>query len=414
MIWTQQRNPWWPGGAVLLSTSAAAMAATAAFLFDPGGGRRRRALIRDRLDHVRHATSDILARTKHDLRQRRRGFLHDTRARRNTELVDDPVLMARVRSRLGRVCSHPHAIRVDAREGTVRLSGPIAKREARRLVREIAGVRGVEAIEDALERHDRTTGVPALQGGRRREWRVEFFQEHWSPTARAAALGAGGMALGAGLRRRGPGGWSLATAGALLCARGISDVPAKRIVGLRAGRHAVRVQKDINIHAPPNEVFSFFCNLEAFPRVMDHLRNVEVAGGHSRWKVAGPAGIPVRWEAKVTAFVQDERIAWQSIPGSRTPNAGTIHFQSLDDGRRTRVEIRMSYTPPGGFLGHAVARLLGKDPRRAMDRDLLRVKSLLETGAATAHGHTVSKNEVLPTHLPSWGKGGEESVPSPS
>lgn len=395
-----------------LLVSAAAGAATM-FLFDPGGGRRRRALARDRLDHLRHEASDSVARTKEDLRKRGRGFLLDARARARAEVPDDHVLAARVRSRLGRVSSHPHAIRVEAHDGTVRLSGPIPRREARRLVREIASVRGVDAVEDALERHDRTAGVPSLQGGHRREWRAEFFQEHWSPTARIAALAAGGAALGFGLNRRGALGFSLAGAGGLLCARAIADVPAKRIVGLRAGRHAVNVQKDLHIHAPVPEVFSFFCQLEAFPRVMDHLRKIEVSGGRSRWKVAGPGGIPVRWEAQVTEFLQDQRIAWQSIPGSPLPNAGAIRFQAEDDGRSTRVEVRMSYTPPGGFLGHAVARLLGKDPRKAMDQDLLRVKSLLETGTATAHGHTVSREEVFPARAPSAGRSPED-VPSPS
>lgn len=397
------------GGAALWSGAVAAgAAATAMFLLDPGSGRRRRALLRDRMDHLRHEASDTLAKAKQDVRKRSRGMLLDARAKVKPERVDDRVLEARVRSRLGRVASHPHAIRVEARDGTVRVSGPIPQREARRAIREVAAVRGVDTVEDALERHERTTGVPSLQGGYRREWRVEFLQEHWSPTARLLALGAGGAAVGFGTNR---GGWGygLAAAGGLLCARAIADIPAKRIVGLRAGRHAVNVRKDIHIKAPVHEVFSFFCNLEAFPRVMDHLKNVTVAGGRSRWKVAGPAGIPVRWEAQITEFVRDDRIAWQSIPGSPTPNAGVIRFQPEDDGRRTRVEVRMSYTPPGGFLGHGVAKLLGKDPRRAMDQDLLRVKSLLETGTATAHGRTVSRDEVLPREAPR-----EAGVPSPS
>ncbi len=398
-------------GTALLFTSAAAAGAATMFLFDPGSGRRRRALVRDQLDHYRHTASDSLAKTRQDLRKRGRGFLLDARAKVRAEPVDDAVLEARVRSRLGRVASHPHAIRVEAHEGTVRVSGPIPQREARRVLREVAAVRGVEAVEDALERHARTTGVPSLQGGFRREWRVEFFQQHWSPTARIVALGAGGATAGYGLNRGGTLGWALAAAGGLLCARAIADVPAKRIIGLRAGRHAVNVRKDLHVKAPLQEVFSFFCNLQVFPRVMDHLKNVEVSGGRSRWKVAGPGGIPVRWEAQITEFVRDNRIAWQSIPGSPTPNAGVLRFQSEDDGRRTRVEVRMSYTPPAGFLGHAVARLLGKDPRRAMDQALLRVKSLLETGSATAHGQTVTREEILPRA--SRGEAGE-SVPSPS
>lgn len=407
MIFRTQRPARWPGGAALAGSAAAG--ATAMFLFDPFGGRRRRALVRDRVDHYRHQASDSFARTRQDLKKRTRGFFLDARARAKGEPVDGPILEARVRSRLGRVTSHPHAIRVEAHDGAVRLSGPIPRREARRLLREVGSVRGVDTVEDALERHDRNTGIPALQGGFRREWRVEFFQEHWAPTARVAALAVGGTALGFGLNRRGALGVPLAVAGGLVCARALADVPTARIVGLRAGRHAIQVQKGLHIHAPVHEVFSFFCNLEAFPRVMDHLRRVEVSGGRSRWKVAGPVGIPARWEAQIAEFVQDQRIGWRSIPGSPIPNAGTIRFLPEDEGRRTRVEVKMSYTPPGGFLGHAVARFLGKDPRKAMDQDLLRVKSLLETGTATAHGHTVTREEVLAGPRPS-----PEGAPTPS
>jgi uncharacterized membrane protein len=42
----------------------------------------------------------------------------------------------------------------------------------------------------------------------------------------------------------------------------------------------------------------------------------------------------------------------------------------------------MSYTPPAGVVGHAVAKLLGSDPKSQLDQDLMRLKSTLETGKA--------------------------------
>jgi uncharacterized membrane protein len=44
------------------------------------------------------------------------------------------------------------------------------------------------------------------------------------------------------------------------------------------------------------------------------------------------------------------------------------------------VFIRMSYTPPGGALGHGVARLFGADPKSQLDGDRMRMKVFLETG----------------------------------
>jgi len=49
---------------------------------------------------------------------------------------------------------------------------------------------------------------------------------------------------------------------------------------------------------------------------------------------------------------------------------------------RTRVHVRMSYNPPAGWLGHGIATTFGVDPKHSMDEDLLRMKTLIETGHA--------------------------------
>jgi uncharacterized membrane protein len=42
----------------------------------------------------------------------------------------------------------------------------------------------------------------------------------------------------------------------------------------------------------------------------------------------------------------------------------------------------VSYTPPGGWLGHGVAAAFGIDPKCSLDADLVRLKTLLKTGRA--------------------------------
>jgi uncharacterized membrane protein len=53
----------------------------------------------------------------------------------------------------------------------------------------------------------------------------------------------------------------------------------------------------------------------------------------------------------------------------------------------------MSYNPPAGVLGHAIAELFGVDPKHEMDDDLMRMKSFIETGVhphdAAQHSHTM-------------------------
>jgi uncharacterized membrane protein len=60
----------------------------------------------------------------------------------------------------------------------------------------------------------------------------------------------------------------------------------------------------------------------------------------------------------------------------------------------TRVHVQMRYTPPAGAVGHGLAALLGADPRRALDEDLVRFKSLLEEGKTSVRGQTVTREAL--------------------
>ncbi len=47
-------------------------------------------------------------------------------------------------------------------------------------------------------------------------------------------------------------------------------------------------------------------------------------------------------------------------------------------------EVELSYAPPIGAIGYAVARTLGFDPRLTIDQDLLVMKDLIEKQWAPA------------------------------
>jgi uncharacterized membrane protein len=100
----------------------------------------------------------------------------------------------------------------------------------------------------------------------------------------------------------------------------------------------------------------------------------------SHWKVAGPGNIPIEWDAEITKVVPDKMIAWKSVKGSSFAHAGYVLFEPNDDGS-TEITVRLSYNPPVGAAGHAIAAALGADPKSEMDADLMRMKSMLETGA---------------------------------
>ena len=86
-------------------------------------------------------------------------------------------------------------------------------------------------------------------------------------------------------------------------------------------------------------------------------------------------------------FDPPREIGWTTTPEQRIEHTGIVRFEKERDG--TRVHVHLTYRPPGGMLGHAVARLLGWDPKARIDDDLVRMKGLLEDGRTRAHGDRV-------------------------
>lgn len=351
------------------------------YLLDPDRGRRRRALVRDKVIHSMHKTADAIDAASRDLGNRAAGLLYEVRNMLAQEDVSDPVLEARVRSKLGAVVSHPSAIEVRANQGHITLSGPVLAREVENLIFRVSSVQGVTGVENRLEPHETADNVPGLQGGVKREGgRFELMQVNWSPSTRMlmGALGSGLTFYG--VKRRGLWGTTLSTLGFGMLLRGLTNQELKRLVGVGAGRRAVDIQKTINIAAPVERVFQFWTNYENFPRFMTNVREVRDLGDRrSHWVVEGPTGASFEWDAIITRYIPNEVLAWKSLPGATVANAGIVYFRPNPDGTTT-VDVKLSYNPPAGTIGHGVATVLGSDPKTQMDEDLMRMKTLIETG----------------------------------
>jgi uncharacterized membrane protein len=369
--------------------------AGAMYLLDPDRGARRRSLLWDQGVHASHKLSDGLAATARDARNRTAGAAAELRSRFRADEADDEVLHERVRSAIGRAVSHPSAITVLVSDGRVTLTGPVLADEVDDLIERIKGVRGVTEVRNELEIHRSADDVPALQGaGRPREPRPELLQDNWAPATRLFMGSLGGILAFQGARAKGPGGRTLSLIGVGLLARAATNLPPRRLVGLGAGRRAIDVQKTIRVAAPIDRVWELWSDFENFSRFMSHLREVrKIDEGRSHWIAVGPAGVPVEWDAIVTDWVPNQLIAWKSVEGSTVETAGRVRFQPTPDGE-TEIDVQMSYNPPAGAIGHAVATLFGADPKRAMDEDMVRLKSLLEEGRTRADGEPVRLDEV--------------------
>jgi uncharacterized membrane protein len=114
---------------------------------------------------------------------------------------------------------------------------------------------------------------------------------------------------------------------------------------------------------------------------MQHLESVrEIGEGRSHWVAKAPAGSTVEWNAEITAERPNELIAWRSLEGADVDNSGSIRFEPAPGGRGTIVRAEVEYTPPGGIIGAALAKLFGEEPGQQVEADLRRFKQVMETG----------------------------------
>jgi uncharacterized membrane protein len=221
-----------------------------------------------------------------------------------------------------------------------------------------------------------------------REKRNMSEPERWGSMAAGAALAAYGLS-----RRRGSG-LVLAGLGALLLRRGVSGhCETYGLLGINTagtgsdtrqalgGSAGVNVEESVTINRPVEELYAFWGSLENLPRFMRHLESVErVTDTLSRWRAKGPAGTEVEWTAEIINEVPNKVIAWRSIEGSDVVTAGSVTFDDAGPGRGTRVRVRLQYSPPGGKIGAAVAKLMGRDPATEIREDLRQLKQLVESG----------------------------------
>lgn len=167
------------------------------YLLDPQGGGRRRALARDKAVHGYKVGSQFLRKASVDAGNRSRGLASQLN-RLRSEAVDDVVLEERVRSKIGRCLSYPAAVRVEARDGRIILSGAVLASEVDELLVKVHNVRGAQGVESRLKVHESPEGIPALQGEPQTNGR--FSLRNVKPrTAALGGLGALAGAVGLGL-----------------------------------------------------------------------------------------------------------------------------------------------------------------------------------------------------------------------
>jgi uncharacterized membrane protein len=142
---------------------------------------------------------------------------------------------------------------------------------------------------------------------------------------------------------------------------------------------AQRVHESVEVQAPVGDVFAYWSNFENFPNFMQNIEEVRMTGEDtSNWRVKGPLGKSVEFDAKTTEMDPNRGIGWNTVDGE-VMTSGEVRFEEiLQD--RTRVEVTMNYAdPPGGKVGEVVAEAIS-NPERTVREDLQNFSRIVERG----------------------------------
>jgi len=362
---------------------AAAAGALLMYIFDPERGRARRA-------YAAHAVRDAGLHTGDAIG----GLLRSATASLNAARDSASAAYARadaMATRAGeRIADTAHDLASSAADAAARTRGRIASaaEESRERSRDME-----QRMERNIERNtweargrmdaeaDRARSRVREAAAQARGWLDEMVNafDHRSPTLTNSALLGGGVLGLTGLARRSPLGVMLGLGALALLAKSGGGARLAAMVRGQPSGSRIEVEKSIEIAAAPEEVYDAWSNYDNFPRFMSHVSEVRDLGHRrSHWVVKGPGGSEYSWNAVMTEQARPDHMAWRSEPGSEIEQEGAVSFEPVRGG--TRVTVRMAYTPPGGVLGHGLARMLGADPKRQMDDDLARMKSFIERG----------------------------------
>ncbi len=348
-------------------------------LLDPEHGKRRRSTLRDKVTHFGVEARKSLLASGIDLSNKLEGAASKMQARFCMERAEDQVVEARVRSKLGHLVSHPHAVEVMVSHGVVTLYGPMLESEVSKAIREIRGMAGVTEIRNRLHTHKHAGGIPALQAGRKRAPHVlQPLPPRWSPAARLG-IGVAGLALATmALRKKSWAAPFFGVAGSGLLLSAATNRSLHKSLGFEDAWAGIRIRRSISIAAPISDLYAFWADPLNYSSVFSHILSVEKVSEDSYlWTVEGPAGRHITWQGSIIDRVPNQLVAWTTDPESQLPNSGIVSLEPIYDGS-TRVQVTLDYRPPAGVLGSYLGKFLGAYPAKTLEQDLLSLKRRFE------------------------------------
>lgn len=141
---------------------------------------------------------------------------------------------------------------------------------------------------------------------------------------------------------------------------------------------AMNVRISLTVNAPRKFVYDAWRDFEKLPRFLHHIKKIKVNDEiHSQWILNTPGKMPtIKWEAEIIDQEDGRELSWRSLPGSMIETIGKINFADTLDG--TSLTIIISYRPPAGYIGSALANVLNPSLKNLIEDDICKFKTHAE------------------------------------
>lgn len=153
-------------------------------------------------------------------------------------------------------------------------------------------------------------------------------------------------------------------------------------LGIDASKsHAVNIRGEFEIDRPASEVYTYWRNLNNLKGSIEHLMNVDNDEDVSaRWKSKVMEKLlAVDWNVETVKDEPGRLIGWRSVPGTLIDHVGKAEFEDLPTRQGSTLKIVLSYHPPAGGIGLALAKLLNPYFEQLLKKEIKAFKHTVES-----------------------------------
>jgi len=151
-------------------------------------------------------------------------------------------------------------------------------------------------------------------------------------------------------------------------------------------REGFRVQRSLTIRRPPQELYTFWNNVENIARYMPMIQSVrKIDEKRSHWIAISPTGQRLEWDVEITQDQPGQLIAWKMYGNkAMLGDEGRISFREAPRQRGTIVTLEVDFVGRTGLQNTLEIPLVGKVTDFFLESRILetlrRFKAIMEAG----------------------------------